>query len=70
MKMSFDNFQIQKWMSQTVRAQNIDENNGVTFLVSFSPSWVTAPKLTKIVSLMSLCRFFVDVSKKSMDIHL
>ena len=52
MKMSFDNFQIQKWMLQTVRAQKVDENNGVTFLVSFSPSWVTAPKLPKIVSLL------------------
>ena len=28
MKKNFDNFQLQKWMSQTVRAQKVDEKIG------------------------------------------
>ena len=35
MKMNFDNFQIQKWISQTVTAQKADEKNGVICAVSF-----------------------------------
>ena len=34
MKMNFDNFQLQKWISQKVRAQKVDEKNGVICLVS------------------------------------
>ena len=38
MKISFDYFQILKWMLQTVRAENVDKKNGVICLVSmFSP---------------------------------
>ena len=48
-KMNFDNFQIQKWISQIVRAQKVDEKSGVICLVSFFPSWVMALKLHKIV---------------------
>ena len=33
-KMNFGNFQIQKWVSQTVRAQKVDEKNGVVCLIS------------------------------------
>ena len=51
MKMKFDNFQIQKWISQTIRAQKVNKKNGVICLVSFFPSWV-----------MVLC---ADLSKKS-----
>ena len=35
MLMNFDNFQIQKWIPQTVRAQKVDEKNGLICLVSF-----------------------------------
>ena len=38
MKMNFDNFHIQKWASQTLRAQKVDEKNGVNCVVSFFPS--------------------------------
>ena len=38
MKTNFDIFQIQKWISQTVRAQKVDEENGVICLVSFFPA--------------------------------
>ena len=58
MKMNFDNFQMQKWVSYTVRAWNADEKNRVICLVFMSPSWVMVLKLSKIV-------FFADVSKKS-----
>ena len=49
MKMNLDNFQIQQWLSQTVRAQKVDEKNGVICLVPFFPSWVMVLKLPKIV---------------------
>ena len=38
MKMNFDNFQIQKSISQKVRAQKVDEKIGVICLVSFLSS--------------------------------
>ena len=38
MKTNFDIFQIQKLISQTVRAQKVDEKNEVICLVSFFPS--------------------------------
>ena len=38
MKMNFDNFQIQKRMLQTVRAEKADEKNEVVCLVSMFPS--------------------------------
>ena len=62
MKMNFENFQIQKWISQTVRAQKVDEKNGVICLVYLFPSWVVILTLTEIVSLLQFC---TDVSKKS-----
>ena len=36
MEMNFDKFQIQKWISQTVR---VEEKNWVIYLDSFSPSY-------------------------------
>ena len=45
MKMNFDNFQMQKWGSWTVRAQKADEKNGVISLVFISPSWFMVLKL-------------------------
>ena len=38
MKMNFDNFQIQKRMLQTVRAEKAHEKNEVVCLVSMFPS--------------------------------
>ena len=58
----FDIFQIQKWISQTVRAHIIYEKNGVILLVSFFPSWVMVLKLPKIVHLLQMC---ADISKTS-----
>ena len=37
MKMNVDYFQIQKWMSETIRAKKVDEKNGVICLVSMFP---------------------------------
>ena len=34
MKMNFEYFQIQKWMLQTVRAEKVDEKDGVICIVS------------------------------------
>ena len=47
MKMNFVYFQIQKWILQTVRSENVDEKNGVICLVSMFPSWVMVFKLSK-----------------------
>ena len=52
MKINFGNFQIQKWISQTVRVQKIDEKNGVICLISF-PSYVL--KFPKIVHFLQTC---------------
>ena len=38
--MNFDHFPIQKWMLQTVRAETVDEKNGVICQVLRFPSWV------------------------------
>ena len=63
--MNFDIFEIQKWISQTVRAQKVDEKNGAICLVSFFPFWVMALKLPKIVHFLQIC---ADLSKKSKSI--
>ena len=65
MEINFDIFQIQKWISPTVRAQKTDEKNGVICLVSFFPYWIMARKLLKIVHFLQIC---ADVSKKSKSI--
>ena len=62
MKTNFDIFQIQKWIPQTVRAQKVDEKNGVICLVSFLPSWVMVLRLSKIVHFLQI---YADISKKS-----
>ena len=61
-KMNFDYFQIQKWMLQTVRAENVDIKNRVISLVSMFPSWVMVFKLSKKVYFLEFC---ADLSKKS-----
>ena len=64
MKMNFGNFQIQKWISQTVRAQKVDEKNGVICLISFFLSWVMVLKLPKIVHFWK----FVLTSARNLNI--
>ena len=61
MKMNFDYFQIQKWILQTVRAEKVDEKNGVICLFSTFPSWVVVRRLSKKVYFS---QFFADLSKK------
>ena len=61
MIMNFDNFQIQKRISKTFRAQKVDEKNRVICLVCFSSSWVMVLKLPKIVHFWQIC---ADLSKK------
>ena len=61
--MNFKYFQIQKWMSQTVRAEKVDGKNGVIKLVSIFPSRVMVLKLSKKV--ISCLKFCADLSKKS-----
>ena len=65
MKTNFDVFLIQIWISETVRAQKLDEKNGVICLVSFFLSWVMVLKLPKIVHFLEIC---ANVSKKSKSI--
>ena len=64
-KINFDYFQIQKWMLQTVRAEKVDEKNGVICLVSMFPSWVMVLKLSKKVHFLQFC---ADLSKKSKSV--
>ena len=47
MKMSFEYFQIQKWMLPTARAEKVDEKNGAICLVSMFPLRVMVLKLSK-----------------------
>ena len=60
--MNFECFQIQKWMLQTVRAEKVDEKNGVICLVFMFPSWAMVCKLSKKVHFLQLC---ADLSKTS-----
>ena len=46
MSMNFEYFQIQKWMLEIVKAEKVDEKNGVICLVSMFPSWVMVLKLS------------------------
>ena len=59
--MNFGNFQIQKWISQKVRAQKVDEKNGVIWLISSFLSWVMVLKLPKMVHFLQIC---ADLNKK------
>ena len=58
--MNFEYFQIQKWMSQTVRAEKIDDKNGVISLVSMFLSRVMILKMSKKVILF--VQFCADLS--------
>ena len=65
MKMNFDYFQIQKWILQTVRAEKVDEKNGIICLFSMFPTWVMVRKLSKKVHFLQV---FADFSKKSKSV--
>ena len=65
MKMNFDYFEIRKWMLQTVRAEKVDEKNGVICLDSMFLSWVMVLKLSKKVHFLQFC---VDLRKKNKSI--
>ena len=62
MKMNFDNFQIQKWISQTATARKVDK---VISLISFFSSWVMILRLPKILHFLQVC---ADLSKESKSI--
>ena len=66
MKMTFEYFQIQKWVLQTVRSKKVDEKNGAICLVSLFPSWVMVLKLPKKGHFLQFC---ADLSKKSKSIE-
>ena len=69
----FDIFQIQKWISQIVRAQKIDDKNGVICLVSLFPSLVKVLKLPKIVHFFQICADLsrnLNLLKQFIYIHL
>ena len=65
MKMNFGNFQIQKGVSQTVRAQKVDEKYTVICLNSIFLSWVMVLKLLKIVQF---CKFLLT-SARNLNIY-
>ena len=48
--------------NKKIRAQKVDEKNGVICLISFFHSWVMVLKLPKIVHFLQICP---DLSKKS-----
>ena len=48
-------------MWQTVRAEKVDEENGVIYLVSMVLSWVMVLKLSKKVDFLP---FYADLSRK------
>ena len=52
-------------MLQTVRAERVDEKNGVICQVSMVPGWVMVRKLSKRVYFLQFC---VDLCKKSKSV--
>ena len=60
MKINFENFQIQKWVSQT--AEKVDEKNEV---ICFFPSWVMVLQLPKIVQCLQVCADLISRSIKA-----
>ena len=51
---------------KTVRAEKVDEKNGVIFLGSMFPAWVMVCKLSETVLFLQFC---ADVSKKSKSVR-
>ena len=65
MRMNFEYFQIQKWITQTVRSEKVDEKSGVICLVSMFPSWVMVLNLSKKEDFLQFC---AGLSKKSKSV--
>lgn len=62
MNVSFDNFQIQKLISQIVRAQKVDEKMGsLVYWGHFHVSYLMVVKVPKVVHFFQFC---TAVSKK------
>ena len=61
MKTSFDYFQIQKLMSQTIRVEKVNKKNEAIFLALLFRSWVMTLKLFRKVHILQFC---ADLSKK------
>ena len=70
MKINFDKFQVQKWISQIVRAQKVDEKNGVICLAFFFPSWVLVLILPKLCRFCNFLLMSVKKSKAVIAIHV
>ena len=66
MKMSLDYFQIQNWKLQRVRAEEVDEKNGVICLTPVFPFGVMIFKLSKNVHFLQFC---ADLSKKPKSVE-
>ena len=60
-----NHFEIKKWTLQTVRAEKLDEKNGVICLVSMFLSRVIVLKLSKKVYLLQFC---AELNKKPMSV--
>ena len=60
-----NHFEIQKWTLQTVRAEKLDEKNGVICLVSMFLSRVIVLELSKKVYLL---QFSAELKKKPMSV--
>ena len=65
MKMNFEYFQFQKRMLQTVRAEKVDEKNGVICIVSMFLSLVMVLKFSEKLKFL---QFRADLSKKPKSI--
>ena len=62
-KINSDYFQMQKGMVQTVRANKVDEKNGVICLVSMFPPWAMVLKLSKKVHFLQYCADLSNIIK-------
>ena len=67
-------FQIQKWILQTVRAEKVDEKNGLICVVSMFSFRVMVLKLSKKVYFLQFCsdlsKFVVSLLKQFTYMHL
>ena len=61
---------MQKWGSETVRAQKIDEKNGVISVLFISPSWFMVLKLSNILSFLQFFCWYQQKSKAVIAIYV
>ena len=69
MKMNFDNFQIQKWMLQTVKAEKVDQTMGhlSSFHLFFFPCFLLHGPW--VVQKSAFLQFCADVNKKHKSVQ-